>query len=208
MNDGPVYEDYKKFRDFDAGKQAQKHINKSLIISFICVLLPLGIVYSIGIQTGMSSFAFLLIGLFLCMFIMGPVIFYYNGRNDTKMNMAHQGYNIEWQPNREKLFGYDAYHILRADPGRLQSAIIGFNTNPFSVSSRTLQTIEKEQREGATCKVCSNSLFEKRAFDREGAYFVEKRKRLWLFGCPVKEKIIEWDTYCPQHKPKTEQYQN
>lgn len=204
LRDGPVQNDYEKFREFDVEKQANRHITKAIVLSLIGVLTPLIVVYQT--QPQMPVLAFFLLELLLCMTIMGPIIFYYMGRNDTKMNMSQSGYNIDWKPERERWFGYDTYSILRADPGHLGGAIIGFNNNPFVVSKRQLQKIHKKQREEATCEICQHDMFEKRAFDRDGGYFVEKRKRLWVFGVPIKEKIVGWDAYCSEHKPKPNKY--
>jgi len=204
MRDGPVYKDYQKFKEFDASSQATRHITKSIIIS-IAVMIPLMmLVYNFA----ESAFQLILLELLLGAIFMGPIIFYYNGRNTTKMNMAHHGYNVNWDPQTKKLFGRDTYHIIRADPGTLQAAIIGFNNNPFAVSKHQIQKIESKQRENATCEICQQELFEQRALDQDGAYFVEKRRRLWLFGLPIKEKILNWDSYCPEHKPKQHKYTN
>jgi len=201
--DGPVYQDYKSFRDFDAGEQTQRHMLKGIIISLLGVLTPLA---AVAYFTSTNPLALLYLELLLGMVVMGPIIFYFMGRNDTKMNMAHHGYNIDWEPQRQKFFGRDTYHILRADPGTGQAAIIGFNHNPFSVSKRQIQKIEKKQRDDAECEICRHTLFEKRMLDTDGAYFVEERKRYWIFGVPIKEKILGWDAYCPEHKPKPSEY--
>jgi hypothetical protein len=204
MRDGPVYNDYQTFKEFDASNQATKHITKSLIVS-LAIMIPLMASIYYYAET---AFQVILLEILLGTIFMGLIIFYYNGRNTTKMNMAHHGYNVNWNLQRQRFFGWETYHILRADPGTLQAAIIGFNNNPFSVSKQQIQRIESKQRENATCEICQQELFEQQALERDGAYFIEKRKRLWLFGLPIKEKIINWDSYCPQHKPPKHEYTN
>lgn len=174
-----------------------------------------GILWSLLIMGGLmlwlsfyvNSVALIYLEILLGMVIMGPIIFYFGGRMSTKMNMAHQGYDVDWSPDREKIIGTDTYHILRADPGHLQGMIMGFNGNPFATSKRTLQDLESKQREDAECDECGTELFEGRALDQTGAYFVEERKRYWIFGVPIREKVLGWDTYCAAHKPEEGEYE-
>lgn len=203
--DSPVYQDYKENREFDATKQAKRYTTKAIIVSILAVLTPLVL---LGKFTTTPALILLYLEIILAILVMGPIMFYFLGRNQTKMNMAHQGYDINWTSNREQIFGTDTHHIIRADPGNGQAAIVGLNNNPFSVSKRTLQKIEKKQREDSQCETCGNQMFTERIFDEEGGYFVEERKRYWMFGLPIKEKIIGWDSYCPEHKPKPENYTN
>jgi hypothetical protein len=139
------------------------------------------------------------LGTILTPFILAPFVFYYRGRYQTKKNMMWQGYNIEFTPTRSQLFGGETYKCIRTDPNKTQSQLGGYNNNPFATSRKELQNLETRQRKNAVCKICTQSLFETEK--ASGAYFVEKRKRLWMFGFVVSEEILSWEAFCPKHKP-------
>lgn len=123
------------------------------------------------------------------------------------MRFAHSKIRCVAIPVRtaeRKLFGRQEYTLLRADPGRPHSAILGHNMNPFGGSRRPLRRRAKTQRDEAKCVKCQTHLFEKRALDTEGGYFVEHRSRLMILGIPIREKITDVTAYCPTHKPTKE----
>lgn len=195
---GRVYNEYRSFRNsYDVDAQTERHIAKSL---FWCGVLMGGSLLIGGLLVPMQALVLLTIPLGFT--IMGPIIFYYMGRMQTKMNKAHQGYDVDWRPDRERWFGTDTYYVLRADPGIMQGMSMSLGGNLIGTSKHTLKDLESEQRNGATCDVCGrDDMFDGLSISNDGAYFVEERERTWLFGVPVSESVVGWDTYCPEHRP-------
>lgn len=194
-----VESDYRQYRDeIDGAELAHTSMKNGIGVSLLLLIPILTVLY----YTVSSTAEFFILQLLVSSLIMGPVIFYFAGQERTKMNMGFKGYDVRMMsPENRTVFGSDEYEILRADPGNFQGSTIGINQNPFTVSKHTLDRIENKQRDRAKCELCQSALFGHSTIESEGGYFVEKRKRYWIFGLPIREKILGWESYCSEHKP-------
>jgi len=133
---------------------------------------------------------------FLLILIMSGTLFPLARRQDRQMTNTHKGYNQKPVERPFFWFGSEVYNRYRIDEGVLQSMTIGGDLHRDK-----LDELERKQRD-SECNVCGEKVHVQFAPHCDPFYVIENRKVSRILGIPFREKILDWKTYCSEHKPE------
>jgi hypothetical protein len=169
-----------------------KSVHIGIVVAFV---LSIGLFFVIEITVSSTVTGFL-IWVFIAFLIILGTIFPLLKRQSNRLKSTHKGYNQNPIDRDFFWFGSSEYNRYRIDDGVMQGMTIGYDPHLES-----LDRLERKQRE-SKCEVCRDSVYE--AFDpnSDSFYVVENRKVYRFFGIPIREKVLGWDAYCSEHKPK------
>lgn len=175
--------DWKEKRDWDVEKSFKQFVFPAIAAYF---LFTLGSYALLDVGPLEGFYAIVVIGFFAGLATFGLAV----RAQRRQMADANVGYNVQDGGKPLFLFGKREYTRYRVDRGGMRAAGGGYT--PYR---DTLEDIRREQRK-ERCEVCADEI------GRSGGYFVETRYLYRIFGYPVREKIIDFDAYCANHKPK------
>lgn len=162
----------------------------------IGVALILGTASFFVIDLVLSSTLYAFYAWFLVAFlIIGGTLYPLLQRQDRRLTNTHKGYNQKPVDRPFFWFGSAEYNRYRIDEGVMQGMTMGYDPH-----RKKLDELEREQRDGH-CEVCGDDVHEQFAPHCDPFYAVESRKVYRVFGVPFREKIVDWNVYCSEHKP-------
>jgi hypothetical protein len=178
-------------RDWDID-ESFKPVHIGIVVAFILSIVAF---YVIEITIGSTLTGFY-IWIMIAILIITGILFPLLNQQDNRLDNTHMGYNQKPVDRPFFWFGSSEYNRYRIDEGTLQGMSLGYNPH-----LDTLQELERKQRD-SDCEVCGCEVHEHFTKSRDPFYIIEDRKIYRIFGIPVREKILGWETYCSEHKPK------
>lgn len=169
-----------------------KPINIGIVVALV---LSLASFYFIQFFTE-SNIATFYLWIFVAFLIISGILFPLSKRQDRRLNNTNKGYNQKPNERPFFLFGSREYNRYRIDEGVLQFMTMGYNPH-----RERLDKLERKQRD-SNCEVCDEEVHEYFAPHTDPFYVIEDRKVYRVFGIPYKEKIVDWKSYCSEHKPE------
>lgn len=121
-------------------------------------------------------------------------------REDRKLTNTIMGYNRNPVNRPFFLFGSSEYERYRIDDNPVSLVVVDSYYNK-------LMDLERKQRSNSKCKNCGTE-FESDPLDSDTFYVVEYRKLYRIFGIPIRDKVLDWDTYCYEHRPDNFQHES